>query len=546
MSRLSAIALVLLAAGCGRSMRWEYELPSGLEGADMVARVRSGGCAGGTIVYEQPFTDGGPAVSGPVLGAGTYGVELEVLGDACDVVARGCEEVTLPGGDVVRVNVAAITPEAACSADRCIEGVCMRFDAGMPDAGGPIDTGGTDVPSTDAGTGDECGPGTECGCGDECIDGWCVPDRPVSTVEAARAHVCAITEGVVFCWGNAGVGELGTGSADWNRDSSVPLRVAQSNWTDISTSGNTTCGVADGTMYCWGSNYVYQGGVMPDGGATENLLGGPTLVEGSPITATRFASGAVHTLAIDGSGRLAGWGRNDQGAVRGAPLTTADPGYLPPTAIDGTWRTVAAGDFFSCGIDTESRLLCWGADLDNRVGRGTSCGNCDPGEVGGPSRTWAGVELGYGHACAWDVDGALYCWGRGNGISAGALGGGDPQTVSTPQRVPDLVARAAGLSLHTCVIDVEGQLFCFGPNESGQLGVGDLAMHLSPERVEGRGWIDVSAGSDFTCGVRQRGALYCWGNGENNVLAQTMPNPDGGMPVADITDRNRPTRVCIP
>ncbi len=540
----SALLVVPLVAGCGRAMRWEYSMPSSFDGSAMVARVRVGSCAGTEVRYERAFTDGESAGDGPVLPEGTYGVEIEVLGTDCDVVARGCEEVTLPGGDVVHVAITPITPVAACSPDRCMDGVCVTPDAGTDagmDAAGADDVGVTDDvpndgPPPDVGVGDECSDSTECPCaGDTCEAGRCVPLRPASIVEAGYEHVCAIAGGRLFCWGSSGVGEVGIA---WNTVAPLPTRIgAASDWTDVSSFGDHTCGIQGGAVRCWGSNYTGQCGIDP--GTSENVLNGPVAIA-VPITPSRIAVGSLHSFALDAAGALAGWGRNSQAQVGGSANTMSP---LPPTTLPETWLDVSGGEFFSCSVDTDHRLWCRGANFDGSLGTGGGCTDCGPREVLDPTPglagpEWAHAELGRRHACAWDTAGALYCWGRGNGASLGALGAGEPApaSVSAPTRVPGLTVARASLGLHTCVVETTGALWCFGPNESGQLGVGDLDTRFDPARVAGSEWTDVTTGSDFTCGLRASGAIFCWGDGDAEVLGQD----DGQM------DHSTPARVCVP
>lgn len=542
---LASLALGLLAiGGCGRTIRWEYSMPSSLDGSAMVARVRAGSCAGTDVIFERGFVDGMSSGDGPVLGAGTYGVEIEVLGTACDIVARGCEEVTLPDAEVVHVIITAITPVAACSPDRCMDGVCEMADAGIDagelDAGtddvGTSDVPPSDTPAPDVGVGDECTSATDCPCGgDVCTGGRCVPVRPATVVEAGYEHVCAVAGGRLFCWGSSGVGEVGVA---WNTVAPRPTRIgAASDWTTISTFGDHTCGIQGGGVRCWGSNYTGQCGIDP--AMSENILNGPVPVA-LPITPARIAVGALHSFALDAAGTLVGWGRNSQAQVGGSADTT-DP--LPPTALPETWLDVSGGEFFSCSVDASHQLWCRGANFSGSLGIGGRCSDCGPELVVDPTPgvagpEWAHAELGRRHACAWDTAGALYCWGRGDGASLGALGVGEPapSMVSAPSRVPDLTVAAASLGLHTCVVETTGALWCFGPNESGQLGVGDLDTRFDPARVEGSGWTDVTTGSDFTCALRSTGAVFCWGDGDAEVLGQ-----DDGE-----TDHTTPVRVCIP
>ena len=66
---------------------------------------------------------------------------------------------------------------------------------------------------------------------------------------------------------------------------------------------------------------------------------------------------------------------------------------------------------------------------------------------------------------------------------------------------------------HTCGISA-GEVFCWGANQSGQLGDGTLSDATSPVAVSTafNDWVEVSVGDVFTCGRRVGGEVHCWGS----------------------------------
>ncbi|MEZ4455196.1 MAG: Ig-like domain-containing protein [Gemmatimonadales bacterium] len=69
---------------------------------------------------------------------------------------------------------------------------------------------------------------------------------------------------------------------------------------------------------------------------------------------------------------------------------------------------------------------------------------------------------------------------------------------------------AAGYD-HTCGVAVGNALYCWGRNDSGQLGLGDAVDRSRPTRVGTASWHSVGAGGDNTCARAQSRDLYCWG-----------------------------------
>src|SRR5687767_8822905 len=95
------------------------------------------------------------------------------------------------------------------------------------------------------------------------------------------------------------------------------------------------------------------------------------------------------------------------------------------------FTAVGAGESFTCAIDKNAAVWCWG--------------NNDSGQVqpGGPPIVLAGarvalpaaaveVEGGNFHACARLVDGTVWCWGSN---VSGQLGNGTTNPATTPVQV---------------------------------------------------------------------------------------------------------------
>ncbi len=72
-------------------------------------------------------------------------------------------------------------------------------------------------------------------------------------------------------------------------------------------------------------------------------------------------------------------------------------------------------------------------------------------------------------------------------------------------------------SCHTCRLDVEGRLACWGCNDHGQLGDGTTEDRARPMPVEGLPPIAaVDLGSSQTCAIDREGKVWCWGLGDRD------------------------------
>lgn len=157
---------------------------------------------------------------------------------------------------------------------------------------------------------------------------------------------------------------------------------------------------------------------------------------------------------------------------------------------------------------------------------------------------WKQVDVGGSHSCGIQNDGTLWCWGYN---SDGELGVGDTFPRTSPTQVgaaSDWLSVTVG-ELHTCgirkgsgsqdgVLTKGGMMWCWGANADGQLGVGDTSQRTTPSRVGSlAGWTSASAGGAHTCGLRVDQTLWCWGE-----------NGDGQLGIGDLVNRLTPVEVA--
>jgi alpha-tubulin suppressor-like RCC1 family protein len=194
--------------------------------------------------------------------------------------------------------------------------------------------------------------------------------------------------------------------------------------------------------------------------------------------------------------------------------------------------TVSAGANHTCAIKKDGSLWCWGWNGSGQLGLGDYAQRLIPEKVMALSTTpVVSVSAGDAHTCAVDQDKSLWCWGW-NG--SGQLGLGDTDTAQRliPEKVMALsttpvVSVSAG-DFHTCAVGQDKSLWCWGENSGGQLGLGDTAQRLIPEKVMALSTtpvVSVSAGYAHTCAVDQDKSLWCWGENSGGQLGLGTERP---------------------
>ena len=143
------------------------------------------------------------------------------------------------------------------------------------------------------------------------------------------------------------------------------------------------------------------------------------------------------------------------------------------------------------------------------------------------SEGWQSVSVGAAHSCGIRLDGRLYCWGSnasgqlGVGTARGKCGRLASECEGGPRAVAPAI-RFASVSAgqrHTCAISTGQSLYCWGENLQFQTATERRPFVNEPVAVApSHQFLDIGAGATHTCAVRTNGVVYCWGDGALGAL----------------------------
>lgn len=339
-------------------------------------------------------------------------------------------------------------------------------------------------------------------------------------VSISDDHACAVVAGAMHCWGGNERGQLGLGDRD-TRLAPVPVP-SDRVWRHIAVGVRRSCALDDGgQVFCWGLNT--RGGL---GAGDRSERGTPTAVT-LPARASSLSGDFEHVCAVLTDNRLFCWGNNEEGQLgqddahpgEGSP----DADALLPVQVPGPdYESVDTGQGHTCAVSVDGALYCWGRNTSSILGAGVPTVQVRAPTRVGSDEDWLEVAAGQHHSCARKRDLTIWCWGMNTGA---ADDDGYPIGIEGAREVPipTRVGSAADWSLlrtstfHTCGVKQNSELWCWGRNAEGQLGLGDIEHRPTPVLI-GRDYADVSAGRFTTCALTNDGAVECAGENENGEL----------------------------
>lgn len=289
-----------------------------------------------------------------------------------------------------------------------------------------------------------------------------------------------------------------------------------------------------------------------EGWAASTMADVKVMDDSTPTTAKFEYTSQMYeaVCAYHNSGQIYCWGRNNKGQLGDGTNTARHyPTKVQLPAGAFYWNALSRkgghDSLTNCAIADNGNVYCWGFNDSGQLGNGnTGTDENTPVAVIKPDGVYfTAVYIGKRHACALGDDQEIYCWGLND---SGQLGDG----TTTNRSVPTLVQKPGGITGwaqaspgdgHTCAIATDGDTYCWGRNWSGELGVGDMASpYETPQLVDTSGigsikFVSISANQNSTCGLGEDKQGYCWGL-----------NSQGQLGNGSTADTDMPTLVTLP
>eukprot|EP01097_Dermamoeba_algensis_P007391 TRINITY_DN4660_c0_g1_i1.p1 TRINITY_DN4660_c0_g1~~TRINITY_DN4660_c0_g1_i1.p1 ORF type:complete len:836 (-),score=172.40 TRINITY_DN4660_c0_g1_i1:475-2982(-) len=354
-----------------------------------------------------------------------------------------------------------------------------------------------------------------------------------SVIQAGALHTCALFEsGEVRCWGGSAEGVLGYGTR-YPMPSLIPQGISFSDWqpqenqiiTQISSGQEHMCAISQ---------------TFPSSSSSISSL----------------STSSNDSKNISKSNQLFCWGagldgRLGYGGDRPIGETMSPANVGPIRLADAVPLEVSCGFYHTCTLvynisKNSSAVRCWGSASFDQLGSGLTVALKNASlardiDIGGEPMK---LSLGAYHTCVLLKTGNVKCWG---GTYSGQTGYSDlilndPRSFLKIQFLPSVptpgnmkVMSMCSGSLHNCALLDDKQVYCWGSNDRGQLGISrqssrklktmDRPVKIfnsssSSEVVE-----SLHCGHTHTCVVFESKRFHCWGDNSHRQLGNSFTGP---------------------
>ncbi len=437
-------------------------------------------------------------------------------GNACTADScnvNKCENVPMTGGEACS-DGNACTDGDFCAVGKCAAGPLK--DCGVSTICKPATcepTTGCNVPVDGAPDGTVCKqPGGVCSSG-SCIQGW------ASSLAAGPGHACAWgTQESIACWGSNKTLAIGEATIpdqikpSFSSSNLAPVR-------NVAVGDGFTCRVHVGvqSVFCRGDNDHGQLGKAAGPASAADV------VTSLAFDLTQVVAGDDHVCVLSSAGTASCWGAGKAGQL-GKSGQVTDAAAPVEVTFAGSFTALAAGGSNTCGL-VDGEAYCWGSNGVAWAHPGPPSPKPGVPAAVKVNQTFTALAVGENHACGLTKTGDVWCWGKNDSFQLGAT-----DQLATQAKLPlaNLQSVAVG-SKHTCVVSIAGAVSCFGSNSHLQKGPGSNAVPGDPNLAFMTKAKAVSAAGNATCVLMGNQSVQCFGVGAdgNPTLPYTVPGSVG-------------------
>ncbi|XP_055209653.1 probable E3 ubiquitin-protein ligase HERC4 isoform X10 [Gorilla gorilla gorilla] len=269
-------------------------------------------------------------------------------------------------------------------------------------------------------------------------------------------------------------------------------------------------------MLCWGNASFGQLGL---GGIDEEIVLEPRKSDFFINKRIRdVGCGLRHTVFVLDDGTVYTCGCNDLGQL-GHEKSRKKPEQV--VALDAqNIVAVSCGEAHTLALNDKGQVYAWGLDSDGQLGL---VGSEECIRVPRNIKSLSDIQIvqvacGYYHSLALSKASEVFCWGQNK---YGQLGlGTDCKKQTSPQLLKSLLGipfmQVAAGGAHSFVLTLSGAIFGWGRNKFGQLGLNDENDRYVPnllKSLRSQKIVYICCGEDHTAALTKEGGVFTFGAG---------------------------------
>uniref|UniRef100_A0A2K6RK77 Probable E3 ubiquitin-protein ligase HERC4 n=1 Tax=Rhinopithecus roxellana TaxID=61622 RepID=A0A2K6RK77_RHIRO len=269
-------------------------------------------------------------------------------------------------------------------------------------------------------------------------------------------------------------------------------------------------------MLCWGNASFGQLGL---GGIDEEIVLEPRKSDFFINKKVRdVGCGLRHTVFVLDDGTVYTCGCNDLGQL-GHEKSRKKPEQV--VALDAqNIVAVSCGEAHTLALNDKGQVYAWGLDSDGQLGL---LGSEECIRVPRNIKSLSDIQIiqvacGYYHSLALSKASEVFCWGQNK---YGQLGlGTDCKKQTSPQLIKSLLGipfmQVAAGGAHSFVLTLSGAIFGWGRNKFGQLGLNDENDRYVPnllKSLRSQKIVYICCGEDHTAALTKEGGVFTFGAG---------------------------------
>ncbi|KAJ6247424.1 hypothetical protein M0813_18953 [Anaeramoeba flamelloides] len=322
---------------------------------------------------------------------------------------------------------------------------------------------------------------------------------PQFRVSAGDFHSVIYTNKIIFLFGSSSQYEIGEQKSS---STNIPTELPTENFLDANDSiSQIVCGSRSTLILSQGGLLFHMGAI--GGPGTQDWLTfnrEPSKINTfSKNKILMISAGGWHYLALDKLGRVYSWGQLSKNEYWKVPKKIK-------SLKDIHIINISCGRQHSACVSNEGKIYVWGCTTRNRLLVDISDVPEENPYVETPRQIkssifFTHVSCGLFSTYATDNNNNLYSGGLES--SLGRENNNDNDQLVILEKVKEIgegVIKVSTGSFSCSFLTEEGNVYSFGLNNSGQLGVGDTIKHIFPQKVTMDGFMifDIACGASHT------------------------------------------------